>query len=400
MKKLFVWSLVVVLSFVLTGCGCEHEYDEGKITKEATCKKEGVKTFTCQLCGEEKTEAVPLAEHTYDSGKVTKEASCTEEGERTLTCKVCGNEKVEAIKMKDHDYEEKITKEATFTEEGIKTFTCKTCGDSYTKSVPVRDDPIIFTVEDKINYERDTSAWRFFPFVELVCKVENMTDRDIKGVEGTLNINDLFGKQIISINWDIMGEDIPAKGSITQKDYGIEINEFVDNEMKLYNTDYDDLKFEYIVKQIIYVDDIEQNSEEQDTKDNSDNDDIAENQSNTKVESVSMTTEEAMQWLNGSWDAGDGITYNFELNADGTLPIPSVGQFWSGYSSGTWSCNGNKIVMTGFREETPNMGFGYMNAKYKVTKIDENTASIEGISYIEGHEEIGSNSTTKTMKRI
>lgn len=323
MKKLFVWSLVVVLSFVLTGCGCEHEYDEGKITKEATCKKEGVKTFTCQLCGEEKTEAVPLAEHTYDSGKVTKEASCTEEGERTLTCKVCGNEKVEAIKMKDHDYEEKITKEATFTEEGIKTFTCKTCGDSYTKSVPVRDDPIIFTVEDKINYERDTSAWRFFPFVELVCKVENMTDRDIKGVEGTLNINDLFGKQIISINWDIMGEDIPAKGSITQKDYGIEINEFVDNEMKLYNTDYDDLKFEYIVKQIIYVDDIEQNSEEQDTKDNSDNDDIAENQSNTKVESVSMTTEEAMQWLNGSWDAGDGITYNFELNADGTLPIPS-----------------------------------------------------------------------------
>ena len=73
-----------MLSFALTGCGCKHEYDEGKITKEATCKEEGIKTFTCKLCDEEKTETVPLAEHTYDSWKVTKEATCTEEGEKTL----------------------------------------------------------------------------------------------------------------------------------------------------------------------------------------------------------------------------------------------------------------------------------------------------------------------------
>lgn len=216
MKKLFIWSMLIVLSFALTGCGCEHEYDEGKITKEATCKEEGVKTFTCKLCGEEKTEVVPLAEHTYDSGRVTKEA--------------------------------------TYTEEGIKTFTCKNCGDSYTEPISVRDDKIIFTVEDKINYEKDTSAWRFSPFVELICKIENMTDKDIKGIEGELTVNDLFGKQIITIGWDITGEDIPANGSITQKDYGLEINEFMDTHMKLYNTDYDDLKFEYKVKQIVYTD--------------------------------------------------------------------------------------------------------------------------------------------------
>ncbi|MEY8338196.1 hypothetical protein AALB16_09250 [Lachnospiraceae bacterium 62-35] len=254
MKKLLIWSIVIMLSFVLTGCGCEHEYDEGEITKEATCKEEGIKTFTCKLCGEEKTEAVPLAEHTYDSGKVTKEAACTEEGEKTLTCKICDNEKVEAIKIKDHDYEEKITKEATFKEEGIKTFTCKDCGDSYTEAIPVRDDKIILTVEDKINYEKDTGAWRFRPFVELVCKIENMTDKDIKGIEGGLIVNDLFGKQIITIGWDITGEDIPANGFIRQKDYGIEINEFIDTHMKLYNTDYDDLRFEYKVKQIVYTD--------------------------------------------------------------------------------------------------------------------------------------------------
>lgn len=246
--------ILVLLFIIKSWAKCEHEYDEGIITKEATCTEEGVKTFTCKLCGEDKAETVPFAEHRYDSGKVTKEATCNEEGEKTLTCQICGNEKVETIKIKDHDYEEEITKEATFTEEGEKTFTCKNCGDSYTESIPVRDDKIIFTVEDKINYEKDTSAWRFMPFVELVCKIENMTDKDIKGVEGELTVNDLFGKQIIIIDWDITGEDIPANGFIIQKDYGLEINEFMDTHMKLYNTDYDDLKFEYKVKQIAYTD--------------------------------------------------------------------------------------------------------------------------------------------------
>ena len=110
MKKLFIGSMVIILSFVLSGCSCKHEYDEGKITKEATCKEEGIKTSICKLCGEEKTEPLSLAEHTYDSGKVAKESTCTEEGEKTLTCKICGNEKVETIKIKDHDYEENITK--------------------------------------------------------------------------------------------------------------------------------------------------------------------------------------------------------------------------------------------------------------------------------------------------
>lgn len=254
MKKLFIGSMIIMLSFILVGCGCEHEYDKGKITKEATCEEEGIRTFTCKLCGNEKNETIPLAEHIYDKGKVTREATCTDEGERVLKCEICGNEKVETIEKKKHNYEEVITQEATFTEEGIKTFTCKNCGASCTESIPVRDDKVVLTVVDKVNYEVDTNAWRFNPFVELVCKIENMTDKEIKGVEGELIVNDLFGKQIVTIGWDITGENIPANGSITQTGYGLEINEFMDDHMKLYNTDYDDLKFDYKVKQIVYID--------------------------------------------------------------------------------------------------------------------------------------------------
>lgn len=216
MKKILILYFAVMLSVILVGCGCNHEYDGGKVTKEATCQEEGIKTYTCKLCNKEKTETIPLAEHTYDSGKVTKEA--------------------------------------TFTEEGLKTFTCKNCGDSYTEAIPVREDKVVLTVTNKINYEADVDAWRFSPFVELVYKIENMTDKEIKGVEGELVVKDLFGKKIITIGWDITGENIPANGSITQEGYGVEINQFMDVHMKLYNTNYDDLKFEYNVKKIVYAD--------------------------------------------------------------------------------------------------------------------------------------------------
>ena len=37
----------------------EHQWDEGKITTAPTAEAEGVKTYTCTVCGETKTEAVP-----------------------------------------------------------------------------------------------------------------------------------------------------------------------------------------------------------------------------------------------------------------------------------------------------------------------------------------------------
>lgn len=38
---------------------CEHDYGEGKVTKEATTTEEGEKTYTCTKCGATKTEVLP-----------------------------------------------------------------------------------------------------------------------------------------------------------------------------------------------------------------------------------------------------------------------------------------------------------------------------------------------------
>lgn len=114
---------------------CSHSYDSGKITTEATCTTDGVKTYTCSTCGNTKTETVKATGHSYDGGKVTTEATCTKEGTKTYTCAACGGTKTETIAKKSHSYTSKVTTEATCAAKGETTYTCSACGDSYTESI-------------------------------------------------------------------------------------------------------------------------------------------------------------------------------------------------------------------------------------------------------------------------
>ena len=69
--KRTIFVLIVVLSvitaFALAGCedkdGCTHVWNDGEITTAATCTQDGVKTFTCTLCGETRTEVVGSSGH-------------------------------------------------------------------------------------------------------------------------------------------------------------------------------------------------------------------------------------------------------------------------------------------------------------------------------------------------
>ena len=66
-----------------------HAWNEGEVTKEATCSAIGTKTYTCTHNAEHtKTEDIAIDEnaHAWNEGEVTKEATCTQAGEMTFTC--------------------------------------------------------------------------------------------------------------------------------------------------------------------------------------------------------------------------------------------------------------------------------------------------------------------------
>ena len=121
-----------------------HSWDAGKVTTKATCTEEGEKTFTCSICGDEKTEKVSATGHQHTEIRNKKEATCKEEGYSGDTwCKDCGKKILsgQAIaKTENHSWNQgEITKEPTCKEEGEKTFTCSICGNTKTEKVSTAD---------------------------------------------------------------------------------------------------------------------------------------------------------------------------------------------------------------------------------------------------------------------
>ena len=177
-KSLF-WAvpLLILLCFLLTGCGCKHEWQAASCTAPKTCSLcqttdgealghtwvdatcDSPKTCTgckitegealghswvdatctapktCSVC--QKTEGDKL-DHTLAEATVTKEATCTEKGILTTVCTVCNQtQSTEEIPINNnHTYTSTVTKAATCVQSGIKNLTCTTCNHQTTQSIP------------------------------------------------------------------------------------------------------------------------------------------------------------------------------------------------------------------------------------------------------------------------
>ena len=124
---------------ICSGCAKEetanHTWNSGTVTKQASCKETGSRTYTCTACSATKTETITktadhkygtwtkasdtthkhtcsvcakeeTANHTWNSGTVTKKASCKEAGVKTYTCTACNATKTESVtKLTTHTYD-------------------------------------------------------------------------------------------------------------------------------------------------------------------------------------------------------------------------------------------------------------------------------------------------------
>ena len=173
-----------------------HEWDNGEITKEPTCKETGEKIYTCQTCTHTRTENVPAADHKFgdwtpnNDGKThSRFCSCNESetadhkfgegevtqaptheavGEKKYTCSDCGYFYMEEVPaLTDHEWSDwypagydvhsrscrcnateteycrwdngVVTQAPTHYEEGVRTYTCPDCGNTRTESIAKTD---------------------------------------------------------------------------------------------------------------------------------------------------------------------------------------------------------------------------------------------------------------------
>lgn len=90
-------------------------------------------------------------------------------------------------------------------------------------------------------------------WVGLDLAYDNKSDKDIQGVKGVLKITDIFGDKILNVRWSYDG-GIQAKKTKVEKRSGVNINQFKDSDMKLWNTDFDKLKSTFEISTIIFKD--------------------------------------------------------------------------------------------------------------------------------------------------
>ena len=87
-KHCSVCNAIIVAQTEIPAKG--HSWNEGEITTSPTCENAGVKTYTCTVCNETKTEALDATGHT-PVDVAEQPASCTEAGHTAgVKCSVCG----------------------------------------------------------------------------------------------------------------------------------------------------------------------------------------------------------------------------------------------------------------------------------------------------------------------
>lgn len=141
-----------------------HQHTEIRDKKEATCEENGYSgDIYCADCGEliKKGSATEKADHTW---KLTKEqnATCEADGSKTYTCEVCGETKTETIKATGHQFSAwKTIQEQSVFSDGVQERTCSICGKKETRNTGKKLKATITTNASSLKLKRRQSTKKF-----------------------------------------------------------------------------------------------------------------------------------------------------------------------------------------------------------------------------------------------
>ncbi len=130
-----------------------------------------------------------------------------------------------------------------------------------TESVPVIDEyegdrsdfkDIAITVTDKRNQPAHPGNGYFSDKVFFEFEVANHTKHNIRGIQGYVEVKDMFGEIFLTITVDFTRETFRANRITLPESQFIKINPYLDNDIILYDTKYSDLQFEYIITDVVF----------------------------------------------------------------------------------------------------------------------------------------------------
>lgn len=149
----------------------DHSWDAGKVTKSATCTKDGEKTYTCSGCGETKTEVIKATGHKMGAWKTVASATTQKAGRQEHSCTVCNYKETRSIpKLKSYNfkvvssksavtYNGKAQKPAVTVYAGNKKISSKYYTVSYKNNTAV--GTAMITIQGKGNYKKYTGKTTF-----------------------------------------------------------------------------------------------------------------------------------------------------------------------------------------------------------------------------------------------
>lgn len=208
---LFSAALVAVILSILFCVGVFHfhEYDGGVVTKPPTCISDGVKTYTCEKCGEYYTETIKKTDHNYEHA-ITVEATCEQEGVRTFTCKWCGNQYTQVIEKKNHIPDSDIPAEtitvSTCEQYGSEKCVCKFCGEEFVRETKKQNhnyvDGVCTCCGKCLNpwYFHDVSCTTSYGYTTISGSLKNCTGSKTEYVKVKVELLD-GDKKIIDTDW-------------------------------------------------------------------------------------------------------------------------------------------------------------------------------------------------------
>lgn len=130
---------------------CKHDYKE-TVTLEPACGTEGIKTFTCTLCGDTYTEAIPATGKHNFAWVTVRDADCITDGIKEYKCRECEyTEKEDIIPALGHDWADWVIVVApTEGMSGVKTRICNRCKLEEKAELPWSDHVHDYSFDTKV----------------------------------------------------------------------------------------------------------------------------------------------------------------------------------------------------------------------------------------------------------